>query len=153
MIHTDYRKATLEDIGLVTDIVQTTKKIIFPKYYPKPVVDFFGQLHSRDHIEQDIKDGFVSILTDKNRIVGTGSLKENHITRVYVLPEFQGKGYGTYIINQLENAIFSNYDSAYLDASLPACKFYENRGYKTVKHEELLCGTAVLVYAIMEKRK
>lgn len=148
----NYRKATVEDIDLVTDIVQTTKMTVFPKYYPKQVVDFFGQLHSRTHIEQDIKKGLVNILIDNGKAVGTGSFKGNHITRVYVLPEFQGKGYGTYILNQIENAIFSDYNSAYLDASLPACKFYENRGYKTVRHEELLCDTAVLVYAIMEKK-
>ena len=29
-------------------------------------------------------------------MVGTGSRDGNHITRVYVLPEFQGKGYGSF---------------------------------------------------------
>lgn len=45
-----------------------------------------------------------------------------------------------------------NYDSVELDDSLPASHLYENREYKTVKHEK--CNVengVVLVYEIMEK--
>ena len=39
-----------------------------------------------------------------------------------------------------------------MDASLPACKFYESKGYKAVRHEEVKCEKeTVLVYDVMEK--
>lgn len=149
----NYRKAQMEDAEVVTDIVQRTKSEIYPRYYPKEIVDFLGQLHCYEHIIRDIQKDMVYVLEVSGVIVGTGSYERNHITRVYVLPQYQGKGYGSYILKELEKVILRNYNSIILDASLPACKFYEGNGYKTVRHEEYKCDNeAVLVYDVMEKQ-
>lgn len=149
----DYRKAQIRDAKAVTEIVQRTKKEIYPKYYPKEVVDFFGKLHCYEHIVRDIQKKIVYVLEMDGAIVGTGSYEENHITRVYVLPEYQGRGYGGYILRELEREIAANYNHVVLDSSLPACRFYESHGYKTVRHEEWKCeNEVVLVYDIMEKQ-
>lgn len=116
----EYRKATQSDAEEIFTIVQDTIRTIYPLYYPKEVVDFFCELHSKEHISKDIKDGFVGSLWEDNRIVGTGCYKDDHITRVYVKPEYQGRGYGSYIMQRLETEIGAKYDTAYLDASLPA---------------------------------
>lgn len=85
-------------------------------------------------------------------LAGTGSREGDHITRVYVSPSFQGKGYGTYIIKKLEEEIFSDYGRIYLDASLPACHLYETLGYKTSYHDKWEVENGViLVYEVMEK--
>ena len=86
-------------------------------------------------------------------IVGTGCYKDNHIIRVYVNPAFQKQGYGSYIMNCLENEIGLCYGNVYLDASLPASLLYEKRGYKTLKHEQWnVENGVVLVYEVMEKQ-
>lgn len=149
----NYRKAQMEDAKEVTDIVQRTKEKIYPRYYPREVVDFFGRLHCYENILRDIQKNNVYVLESGNVAVGTGSFEENHITRLYVLPERQGKGYGSYILGELEKEIAKKYDCILLDASLPACRFYENNGYQTARHEEYKCGNdAVLVYDVMEKQ-
>lgn len=149
----DYIKATEKDLEQITELVQETIKTIYPKYYPKEVVDFFSQLHSFENIRKDVVDGRVGILKADNEIVGTGCFKENHITRVYVKSSAQRKGYGSYIMECLEREIGLQYDTVNLDASLPACCLYEKRGYKTVKHERWnVENGVVLVYEIMEKR-
>lgn len=148
----EYRKATNENIDDVYKIVQNTVKEIYPKYYPQEVVDFFSRHHSREHIAKDIENGNAGILLDNHQIVGTGSHEGNHITRVYVLPGFQGKGYGSFIMQYIEDEIAAKYDMVLLDASLPASCFYERRGYYTVKHEKLpVENGVVLVYEVMEK--
>ena len=154
----EYIKATEEYTEQIYNLVQNTITTIYPKYYPKEVVDFFCEHHSIENIIKDIESGSVGILLNKNTlneniIVGTGSYKDNHITRVYVAPEFQGQGYGSYIMQCLENEIGLKYDAVYLDASLPASHLYEKRGYKTIKHDrwEVENGV-VLVYEIMEKQ-
>ena len=43
------------------------------------------------------------MLVDNGQLVGTGSYNENHIIRVYVSPKFQGKGYGSFIMQTLED--------------------------------------------------
>lgn len=148
----EYIKATDKNIESVFHIVQSTVKTIYPKYYPKEVVDFFCELHNRENIAADIENGNVGILVVNNQIVGTGSHDGNHITRVYVLPAFQGKGYGSFIMQCLEDEITGTYNVVQLDASLPACGLYEHRGYHTIKHEKWMVENGViLVYEIMEK--
>ena len=149
----EYIKATEQDIEQITALVQETIKTIYPKYYPKEVVDFFSALHCLENIRKDVEDGRVGILRADNEIVGTGCFKENHITRVYVKPSAQKRGYGSYIMECLENEIASQYNVVNLDASLPASCLYEKRGYKTIKHERWnVENGVVLVYEVMEKQ-
>lgn len=149
-----YRKAALDEAERVCYIVQHTKAVIYPDYYTQAVVDFFGKLHSLDNIVKDIEEGKIGVLIKNGEIIGTGSHTDNHITRVYVLPEFQGQGFGSYIMEELEKKIFSEYDYCELDASLPACIFYENRGFRTVKHVKYDIGNgAFMIYEIMRKHK
>lgn len=150
----EYRKATIEEARFVCDIVQETKAKIYPHYYTQAVVDFFGRLHSIDKIKKDIEEGRIDVLTVEGMIVGTGSRTKNHITRVYVLPEYEGQGFGTIIMNHLEDEIFAEYDFCELDASLPAACFYEHRGYKTVEHRKYDIGSGEeMVYEIMRKER
>lgn len=117
------------------------------------MVGFFCGLHCKENIEKDIEAGRLGILIDKGVIVGTGSYKENHITRVYVKPEYQGRGYGSYIMQSIEDEIALNFESVCLDASLPASSIYEHRGYETKTHDKWERENGViLVYEIMEKR-
>lgn len=148
----EYRKATLDEAERICYIVQHTKAEIYPDYYTKSVVDFFGKLHSIDNIKKDIEQGRNGVLIFDGEIIGTGSHTDNHITRVYVLPEYQGQGFGSMIMDELEKEIFKSYEYCELDASLPACIFYENRGYKTVKHIKYDIGDgAFMIYEIMRK--
>lgn len=148
----EYVRATERDLEQIAKVVKDTIQEIYPKYYPKEVVDFFCELHCEANIFEDIKSGFVGIFRDDNQIVGTGCCKENHITRVYVKTECQGKGCGSYIMQCLENQISLKYDTVYLDASLPASHFYEKRGYQTIKHEKWNVENGkVLVYEVMMK--
>lgn len=147
-----YELAKEEDLQAVYDVVQHTIRTIYPKYYPAEVVDFFCEHHSKAAILNDIKNGYVSVLKIDENIAGTGCFEDNHITRVYVLPEHQKKGYGTFIIKNIEARISKKYDKAYLDASLPAAALYEKLGYSTVKHERYpVKNGVVLVYEVMEK--
>ena len=147
-----YELAKTEDLQSVYDGVQHTIKTIYPKYYPTEVVDFFCEHHSKDAIAKDIENGYVSVLKIDGNIVATGCFVDNHITRVYVFPEYQKRGYGTLIMKNIEAQIRENYNKAYLDASLPAAALYEKLGFSTVKHERYPVENGViLAYEVMEK--
>ena len=148
-----YNKATLEDLDTIYSLVQNTIKTIYPNYYPTEVVDFFCEHHNKDNIRKDIENGVVGLLIVNGKVMGTGSFNDNHITRVYVNPDCQCKGYGSYIMQCLEDTISSAYDTVYLDASLPASHLYECRGYKTIEHNKWnVANGRVLVYEVMEKK-
>ncbi|MCQ4021768.1 MULTISPECIES: GNAT family N-acetyltransferase [unclassified Ruminococcus] len=149
-----YRKATLDEAEIVYCIVQHTIAEIYPDYYTTAVIGFFSRLHSIDNIIKDIEQSRISVLEKDGEIIGTGSHTGNHLTRIYVLPEFQGQGFGSYIMNELEKEIISENDYCELDASLPACIFYENRGFRTVKHVKYDIGNGTfMIYEIMRKYK
>lgn len=148
-----YVTATSDMVNGIYNILHTAIRTVYPKYYPKEVVDFFCQHHSKEHILDGITSGNMGVLLDGNVIVGTGCFDSNHITGVYVLPFYQKQGCGTQIMNYLENEISQKHDIAILDASLPAACLYEHRGYKTVSHGVCeLENDVKLVYEIMEKK-
>ena len=51
----EYVKATEKDLEQIAILVRDTIQEIYPKYYPKEVVDFFCELHCRENIFEDIK--------------------------------------------------------------------------------------------------
>ena len=80
--------------------------------------------------------------------------KYYYIWRFMIDKKYQGQGFGSLIMDKLEKEIFASYDYCELDASLPACIFYENRGFKTVKHIKYDIGDgAFMIYEIMRKMR
>lgn len=148
-----YLTATVEMADAIHHILHTTIRTVYPKYYPGEVADFFCQHHSREHILEGIASGNMGVLTDGDLIIGTGCYDGNHITGVYVLPDYQKQGYGSKIMDYLEMEISKKHDTVLLDASLSAVCLYEHRGYKTVGHGIYeLPNDVKLVYEIMEKK-
>ena len=64
----DYIKATKDDIDHITDLVHETIQTIYPKYYPKAIVDFYYEHHCRENIAKDIENGNVGILVVDGKI-------------------------------------------------------------------------------------
>ncbi len=148
----EYLRAKKADLGQVYQLVQDTIQTLYPRYYPQDIVNFFSNLHSKENIAGDIEKGFVRVLFLDNCFIGTGTFSENHISRLFVLPNFQKNGYGSYMMQCMEEEISANHNTAVLDASLCATCFYEHKGYKTVSHNELVTDNGFsLVYGIMEK--
>lgn len=149
----EYVRADAGMADAILDVLHTTIQTVYPKYYPKEVVEFFCRHHSREHVIEGIASGNMGVLVDSGVIVGTGCFDENHITGVYVLPRCQGKGFGSCIMDRLETEIGKKFEKAALDASLPAVCLYERRGYHTTGHGVYKLENDVrLVYEIMEKK-
>ncbi len=147
------KKASIEELERILDIVQSSIRVTYPKYYPSEVVEFFLAHHAKEKIEKDILAGNAWSLYVGGVMVGTGSHEAQHVTRVYVAPGFQGQGYGSYIMEHLEAEISRNYNRAELDASLPAVTLYAKRGYRATEYHKLPVENGrVLVYEVMEKR-
>ena len=115
-----YLTATVEMADAIHHILHTTIRTVYPKYYPEEVADFFCQHHSREHILEGIASGNMGVLTDEDLIIGTGCYDGNHITGVYVLPDYQKQGCGSKIMDYLEMVISKKHDTVLLDASLSA---------------------------------
>ena len=148
-----FEKAAERHAAQIAALVQHTVREIYPRYYLPEIVDAFCSLHGEDNVLQDIRQGTVYGLWMGNRLIGTGTGRQDHITRVYVLPALQGRGYGSLIMEKLEREAARQYAAVRLEASLPACLLYEHRGYRTICHGQWPVENGViLVYEIMEKQ-
>ncbi|MGL4798011.1 MAG: GNAT family N-acetyltransferase, partial [Cellulosilyticaceae bacterium] len=146
-------RATMKDMGAIERLVKQVILEIYPKYYPEEVVKAFLDLHRAVNIGGDIVQERVWLLYDEGVLVGTGTCEHEHITRVYVLPGCQGKGYGTYIMDVLEKMMREKYKVVSLDTSAPALAFYKHRGYEVTRVCEWQVAEGVsMSYEIMEKR-
>ncbi|MCM1314867.1 MAG: GNAT family N-acetyltransferase [Alistipes senegalensis] len=129
------RKAQLEDLQVITDVVHRTTNEIYPKYYPQGAVEFFLNYHNENSIRQDITDNNVYLLEDDNKFIGTVTVNDNEINRLYVLPKYQGKGYGGFLLEYAEKIVLKSHDEIILSSSFPAKAMYLKRGYKEYKYE------------------
>ena len=111
------RQAQKSDFSIVKEITQTTIQTIYPNYYPPGAVAFFLQHHNDKNIAEDIGD--------------------NEIARLFVLPEYQGKGYGKELLEFAEAEISKQYHKIIIDASLSAKAIYLKRGYQETEYHTI----------------
>lgn len=145
-------KADLADTETVKTITAQTINSVYPKYYPKGAVEFFLSHHNEYNIKSDIEKGYVYILYNDNKAVGTVTIRGNEILRLFVLPEHQGKGFGGRLIDFAEEKIAENHSKIIIDASLPAKPIYLKRGYTATEYHTIKTENGdFLCYDVMEK--
>ena len=95
----------------------------------------------------------IYLVMAQENMIGTGSIQKNEICRLFILPEYQGRGYGSRLMNLLEERIFENYPKVHVDASFPAESMYLKRGYQIVSYEKIEAENGDFrCYHTMEKR-
>lgn len=146
-------KAKENQVNIVREITQRTICEVYPQYYPAGAVEFFREHHNDVNIMKDIKNEIVFLLLDQEQYVGTVTIKNNEICRLFVLPEFQHHGYGRKLMEYAEENISSTYSEIVLDASLPAKNIYKLRGYTETEYRKILTEFGdYLCYDVMKKK-
>lgn len=146
--------AVISDLDIIKQITQKTIAEIYPHYYPDGAVSFFINHHNENSIIDDIKKHCVFLCADlEKNIVGTVTIKNNEILRLFVLPEYQGKGYGKELLEFAEMTISYNYDEIIIDASLSAKMIYLKRGYKEIEYYTIKTeNNDYLCYDVVKKQ-
>lgn len=141
------------DVNSVRSLIRQTIKAEYPKYYGEAAVEFFLELHNTVNIGSDVAQGNVRLLVADGEVVATGSVNGNHISRVFVACGRLNCGYGSQIMDKLEEASSVGISRIYLETSVPAKGFYLNRGYEVSGQESIeLPKGEKLEYEIMSKR-
>ena len=66
-------------------------------------------------------------------MVGTVTIKGDAVNRLFVLPSYQSKGYGSHLMDFAENKIAERFSHVHIDSSLAAKEMYLKRGYREKK--------------------
>ena len=96
---------------------------------------------------------FTYVAEEQGKIIGFGELEANgHIDRFYCHKDFQRKGIGKKILEQLESkARFLEIEKLFLEASITAKPFFESQNFIVVKQQEVERRGQILINFIMEK--
>lgn len=85
--------------------------------------------------DQSLREHYSLVAVENEMIVGFGDIDESgYIDRLFVHKDYQGKGIGTMICNRLEQAVSGR---VITHASITAKTFFEKRGYRVVKEQQV----------------
>lgn len=98
-----------------------------------------------------LQEHYSIVAIENGVIVGFGDIdKTGYLDRLFVHADYQGRGIATAICNQLEQAVQRDITT---HASITAKPFFEKRGYKVVKKQQVERSGIFLANFVMEKEK
>ncbi len=122
------------DLMPLKSLIHRTIAVCYPGHYGVEAVRFFMNYHDEQAIRRDARTGCTVVLDRAGRAIGTGTLIDDEIKRVFVDPMAQRQGVGRRIMRYLEEtARSSGVTTVRLDASLPSVAFYDKLGYAIVE--------------------
>lgn len=100
--------------------------------------------------DKSLLSHFTVVAIENNAIVGFGDIdKTGYLDRLFVHKNYQNQGIATAICNKLEQSF--DVDKISTHASITAKPFFEKRGYKAIKKQEVERKGILLTNYIMEK--
>ena len=125
-----------DDLEAVFALVARTIETSYAGVYGRTAIDHFHEHHTRDEIRRAAEEGRTVLLEQDGCLLAIGALVGDHVDRVYVAPEQQGRGLGRRVMAVLEQrARQAGVRTIRLAASIPARVFYERLGYRLVSEE------------------
>lgn len=149
MIIREYRPL---DCEILAELFYNTVHTINVKDYTKEQLDVWATgTIDLEKWNQSFMEHYTLVAVDDEVIIGFGDIdKTGYLGRLYVHSDYQGKRVATAICEQLEQAAQG---SIVTHASITARPFFENRGYKVVKEQQVERQGIFLTNFVMEKER
>ncbi len=135
------RKFEEKEAAFLYRMVQDAIDISYRKVYPPEAVDYFKEHHSMGDILSDASLGYTVVADCSGEMLGTGTLLDTNVRRVYINPLHRYKGIGKLIVAELERrALDEMIVSLDLSASLVSKRFWESCGFMVQSEDSLPVG-------------
>lgn len=148
----ELRRYQQSDCKELTELFYHTVHTVNAKDYTKEQLDAWatGQADLAKW-NQSLQEHYSIVAVENGVIVGFVDIdKTGYLDRLYVHADYQGRGIATAICNQLERAVQGDITT---HASITAKPFFEKRGYKVVKEQQVERQGILLANFVMEKEK
>lgn len=129
----EYQSSDCEEL---TKLFYNTVHTVNAKDYTEEQLDAWatGQV-DLNKWDQSLREHYSIVVVENETIVGFGDIDESgYLDHLFVHANYQGKGVGTMICNQLEQVVSGNIIT---HASITARPFFEKRGYRVVKEQQV----------------
>ena len=149
MIIRNYQPSDCKEL---TELFYNTVHNVNAKDYTKEQLNVWatGQA-DLEKWNDSLQKHFSVVAVDNEIIVGFGDIdKTGYLDRLFVHADYQSKGIATAICNQLEQAIKGDITT---HASITAKPFFEKRGYKIAKEQQVERQGIFLTNYVMIKER
>lgn len=140
------------DCKEITELFYNTVHTVNAKDYTKEQLDVWatGQVDLKKW-NQSLQEHYSIVVIENEVIAGFGDIdKTGYLDRLFVHADYQGRGIATAICNQLEQTVQGDITT---HASVTAKPFFEKRGYKVVKEQQVERQGIFLTNFCMEKNR
>ncbi len=140
------------DCKELTELFYNTVHTVNAKDYTQEQLDVWatGQVDLKKW-DQSLQKHFSIVAVDDNIIVGFGDIdKTGYLDRLFVHAGYQGKGIATAICDRLEATVQTHIIT---HASITARPFFEKRGYKVAKEQQVERQGLFLTNFVMIKER
>ena len=147
-----FRKYQPEDCRELAELFYHTVHTVNAKDYTKEQLDVWatGQVNL-EKWNRSFQEHFTIVAVENGEVAGFGDIDETgYLDRLYVHKDYQGQGIASAICDCLESKISGKIVT---HASITARPFFEKRGYKVVKEQQVEQQNIFLTNYVMEKRK
>lgn len=125
------------DAKAVSDLIRKTISISNKKDYPEELMDQLIEMETPEHVLERASWTHFYVFELEGQIIACGAIgpywgkeDESSLFTIFVLPEYQGKGVGSFIINTLEkDEFFTRAKRIEIPASITGVPFYLKMGY------------------------
>ena len=133
----EIRRFDVNDAKEVVNILTRNYLEVNSKNYPAHLMNELSKKHDEKYVKKIAKYSHVYVVVENDKIIATGGVgnyQENKdialLINIYVLPEYQRKGYGTLIMETLMNdEIYLNAKLIRVNSSITALEFYKKFGF------------------------
>ena len=149
MIIREYQR---DDCEAITELFYNTVHTVNAKDYTEEQLTAWATGNADlEQWDRSLQEHFSLVAFDVGMIVGFGDIDSTgYLDRLYVHKDYQGKGIATAICEALEQAVAGKIIT---HASITAKPFFENRGYKVIREQQVIRQNVLLTNFIMEKSR
>ena len=146
------RKYQASDCKELADLFYNTVHIVNAKDYTKEQLNVWATKQvDLEKWNKSLQEHFSVVALDNETIVGFGDIdKTGYLDRLFVHANYQKKGIATALCNQPEQAVQGDITT---HASITAKPFFEKRGYKLVKEQQVERQGIFLTNYVMTKKR
>lgn len=145
------REYQISDCKETAELFYNTVHRVNAKDYTKEQLDVWATRQvDLEKWNQSLQEHYSIVVIENEIIVGFGDIdKTGYLDRLFVHSDYQGRGIATAICNQLEQTVQGDFTT---HASITAKPFFEKRGYKVVKEQQVERQGIFLTNFCMKKR-
>ena len=148
-LKTELLQALESDCRTLAELFYHTVHTVNTKDYTEEQVNAWATGHvDLKQWDRSFQENYTLIAVENGIIAGFGDIdKTGYLDHLFVHADYQGKGIATAICDQLEQAVMGNITT---HASITAKPFFEKRGYKVVKEQQVERQGVLLTNFVME---